>query len=267
MTPFFSIITINLNNKTGLQATIKSVVRQTCKDFEYLIIDGGSIDGSLGLIKENEYLVNFLVSEKDSGIYDAMNKGIAKATGKYLMFLNSGDFFYDDLVLEKVKASLPIEDVVYGDVMLMKNQSKLRVKTYPDKLSDYYLLTDNVAHQSQFIASSLFKRIGIYNTEYKVVSDYDFFIRAYCKYQISYRHLNFVITAYNLDGFSAKPESVALINKERHQIQKKYMPSFLVLIYHVYSWLLDSQLYKNNIIKRCLNLLRDLVLKFIRTKN
>src|SRR5215213_3812369 len=99
--PQFSIISINLNNAEGLQKTFDSVFNQTFTDFEYIIIDGGSSDGSEEIIKENADKFSYWVSEKDDGIYDAMNKGIAKATGDYLLFLNSGDHLLDSSILQK----------------------------------------------------------------------------------------------------------------------------------------------------------------------
>ena len=100
--PKLSIITVNLNNKAGLQKTIESVFSQTFTDYEYLVIDGGSEDGSKELIKKYENKFVYWVSEKDKGIFNAMNKGILKASGEYLLFLNSGDYFYDSAVLDDV---------------------------------------------------------------------------------------------------------------------------------------------------------------------
>ncbi|MBK7855229.1 MAG: hypothetical protein IPJ79_10260 [Bacteroidetes bacterium] len=146
----------------------------------------------------------------------------------------------------------------------MKEGQELRPKTFPGKLTDYFLLTDNLAHQSQFISAALFNKIGFYDVGYKIVSDYHFFIKAYYMYQITYRHLNFITTAYNLDGLSAKPESVKAINKERHRIQKKYMPEFLVFMYYVYAILLDSGIYNNRAVKSFVIFIRNLIFKFLK---
>ena len=98
----YSIITVNYNNKEGLRQTIESVIHQTFRDFEFIVIDGGSTDGSADVLKEYDAQITYWVSEKDNGIYNAMNKGIAKATGDYLNFMNSGDCFYTSDVLESV---------------------------------------------------------------------------------------------------------------------------------------------------------------------
>ena len=104
----FTVITINYNNADGLRQTILSVVGQTCDDYEYVIIDGGSTDGSVEVIKEREDKISYWVSEKDGGIYNAMNKGVKAARGEYLIFMNSGDIFYDNKVLSD--ACLHIHD-------------------------------------------------------------------------------------------------------------------------------------------------------------
>ena len=112
--PKLSIITINLNNAAGLRKTIESVVNQTFTDYEYLIIDGGSTDGSVEVIKEFADKITYWVSEPDKGIYNAMNKGILKARGEYLQFLNSGDWLVDNEVLFRVFSLNHFEDILYG---------------------------------------------------------------------------------------------------------------------------------------------------------
>ncbi len=109
-----SIITVNLNNSAGLRKTIESIVKQTFKDFEYIIIDGGSTDGSAEVIKEFADKITYWVSEPDKGIYNAMNKGILHAKGEYLLFLNSGDWLADDDLLSKVFCEPRTADIIYG---------------------------------------------------------------------------------------------------------------------------------------------------------
>ena len=108
----YSIITINYNNADGLRRTIESVVSQTYADYEYLIIDGGSTDGSVNAIKEYEDKISYWVSEKDGGIYNAMNKGVKVAHGEYLIFMNSGDVFYNDRVIERIESSQRTDDII-----------------------------------------------------------------------------------------------------------------------------------------------------------
>ena len=117
-----SVITINYNNRDGLRKTIESVVNQTCRDFEYIIIDGGSTDGSVDVIKQYADRIDYWVSEPDKGIYHAMNKGIAVAHGEYLNFMNSGDCFYESTVVENV---LQLKDMVY---ITLKNKLKKKLQ-------------------------------------------------------------------------------------------------------------------------------------------
>ena len=122
----YSIITVNYNNKEGLRKTIESVIHQTFRDFEFIVIDGGSIDGSVDVLKEYDSQIDFWVSEPDGGIYQGMNKGIKKATGEYLNFMNSGDCFYSSDVLEKVTGYQYDTDFIVGtthnhDTLLRRN--------------------------------------------------------------------------------------------------------------------------------------------------
>ena len=130
-----SIITVNLNNKDGLQKTIDSVISQTYKDFEWIIIDGGSTDGSKELIENYSDYVSYWVSEPDKGIYNAMNKGIKQSHGEYLQFLNSGDIFIEDNTLKQVVSQLVNEDIVFGYAVIINNNTKKRVNIRHELIS------------------------------------------------------------------------------------------------------------------------------------
>ena len=110
----YSIITVNFNNRDGLRKTIESVIHQTCRDYEYIVIDGGSTDGSVDVLKEYDKNIDYWVSEPDKGIYNAMNKGITQAHGEYLNFMNSGDCFYDKNVLENLCEKGLSSDIIVG---------------------------------------------------------------------------------------------------------------------------------------------------------
>jgi glycosyltransferase involved in cell wall biosynthesis len=136
-----SIITINYNNRPGLQKTFNSVLGQFYKDFEYIIIDGGSTDGSKELIEKNATAFSYWVSEKDQGIYNAMNKGIIKAKAKYLLFLNSGDFLVDEKSLESISLSSHDEDIICADIKI-NEMGRHWIKKAPDSLSFDYFTKD-----------------------------------------------------------------------------------------------------------------------------
>ena len=148
-----SIITINYNNKTGLIKTFESVDRQMWTDFEYIVIDGGSTDGGKELIEQNPK-ITYWVSEKDSGVYQAMNKGIRKANGDYIIFMNSGDFFYDSTVLEKVQHQFLSEiDILYGNSMFFKDDGFEKLEIPPEKLNFSFLFnSDHLTNFKTFIS-------------------------------------------------------------------------------------------------------------------
>lgn len=260
-----SIITINFNNAIGLQRTIESVMSQTFNDFEYILIDGGSSDESIDVIEKYSDKIAYWVSESDNGIYDAMNKGIAVAKGKYCLFLNSGDYLYAKEVLQNVFKNNLTEDIIYGDLALEKNKTFLRTKIHPDKLSDYYLLVEVIGHQAQFIKRILFERFGNYNTQYSIIADYELFIRLFYKHKIITRHLPIIIAVYDLSGLSAENTQVKQINIERHTIQSIYFPKVLAWMYHQYASFLQSKFYNFPLVVSITNFFRDLIFKLIKT--
>ncbi len=172
----FSIITVNYNNKEGLMATIESVIHQSFSDYEFIVIDGGSSDGSVEIIKEYEKYITYWVSERDRGIYNAMNKGIIKASGEYLNFMNSGDCFYDPDVLKKV-ASYNIDDdfIVGKDYHHDINTGKSHISIHPPRTTMIHFFNATIDHQSSFIKRELFKN-SLYNENYRLVSDWIFYV-------------------------------------------------------------------------------------------
>lgn len=224
MNPKLSIITINLNNIEGLKKTIESVINQLFKDFEYLIVDGGSTDGSLGIIEQNANRLSYWVSETDSGVFQAMNKGIRKAKGEYLLFLNSGDFLLHDHVLSSVFKENSSEDILCGTSIISKNGNVLYYLAPPDKFNLKFFCKRNISHQSTFIKKSLFERFGYYREDYKTQSDYEFWIRTIIMNNCSTRNLNLLISDYNLEGISSKKENSVLSRLENEDIFTHTIP-------------------------------------------
>lgn len=212
-----SIITINLDNKDGLKKTIESVINQTVYDkVEYIIIDGGSTDGSIDVIKENLDNFSFWVSEKDNGIYNAMNKGIKVSTGDYLLFLNSGDYLKENNVLEKALPYLEY-DVVYGNEWKVNERYKGPYEAkYPDKLDEGFFRRTSLPHQSTFIRAELFKE-NPYSETFKIISDWKFFIEAF-RGGKTYKHMPFIVSVYDCSGFSC--QHLDLMQKEKNIFYK-----------------------------------------------
>ncbi|RZJ49551.1 MAG: glycosyltransferase [Flavobacterium sp.] len=224
--PKISIITVNLNNLSGLQKTVKSILSQTFKEFEFIIVDGNSTDGSKEYIQEVSENLSQWISEPDKGIYNAMNKGIRMAKGEYLCFLNSGDIFLDNSTLEKVHSKLSEEaDIYYGDVV-WDQVNKKRIIPAPKKLSYPFLLTHNVNHQSCFIKKTLFDDIFYYNENFHIISDWEFLIYAVCKKQIPTKHLEMTVSVYDASGISSDVKNKKAICADRRSVIEKHFPLF-----------------------------------------
>ena len=219
-----SVITINYNNKSGLQKTFDSIVNQTFTDYEYIVIDGGSSDGSKEVIEEYSSKINYWVSEKDKGIYNAMNKGIVQAKGEYCLFLNSGDWLVDSDVLEKVFLLKLEKDIFYGNILKVYSSLKIERDKSPQSsfltLADMFFSTLN--HPSTFIKKKLFNEYGLYNEEYKIVSDWAFFLKVIGLYNVSVKYIDVDISYYDTTGISSN--NADLVKKEREIELKKTLP-------------------------------------------
>ncbi|MCC9137343.1 glycosyltransferase family 2 protein [Pontibacter silvestris] len=224
-----SIITINYNNAVGLRQTIECVITQSFKDFEYIVIDGGSSDGSVELIKEFEENIDYWSSEKDNGVYHAMNKGILKATGAYLMFLNSGDKFSDEKSLEycaKYIEKVPERDIYYGDMYAINhNHVNIPNNSYwkhPKELDLIFLKKDTINHQSALISSKLFLEFGLYPESNKLASDYWLWIKSLINDKV-FEHIEYPIIIYDFNGMSAS-DNFKAYRLEKQEIWNSVVP-------------------------------------------
>jgi len=232
-----SIITVNLNNTEGLRKTIESVVYQTFTDFEYIIIDGGSTDESVEIIKQYADKITYWVSESDKGIYNAMNKGILQAKGEYCLFLNSGDYLVDENVLENMFSLDFKEDIVYGNrINIYENATRKEVK-FPDKLKFSFFFKGALPHQATFFKKYLFDEIGGYAENYKYASDWLFYMLAFIKYKSSYRYIGKNIVYFDCTGISSDVNNRNEMFAEREYILKKEFP----LLYDDYEELIKMR--------------------------
>lgn len=212
--PLISVITINYNNAQGLKKTIDSVTGQSFTDVEFIIIDGKSTDESVEIIKQSNK-ISYWQSEKDNGIYHAQNKGIAKATGDYLLFLNSGDVLANGETLKKASSHLNKTDIVYGDLITEDAKGVRKEESSPEVLDVYHFMISTLWHPVSFIHNSVFKRYGNYNEEFKITADYEFFIRTILKHNVSYKHIRVPICVFDLKGISNNPENDKIQTEER----------------------------------------------------
>lgn len=226
-----SLITINYNNDLGLSKTICSVLNQNYNDLEYIIIDGGSNDESINIIKEYQHIITTWVSETDSGIYNAMNKGITRARGDYLLFMNSGDTFANDFVLSEIFRSDHSADILCGKANIVKNGNIIHTTNPPffHTFSTYYQATIN--HQSTFIKRELFLKYGLYREDIRLNADYEFWIRTIILNNCSTEKLDFIVANYDLEGISNDPRNREESQREiqlilSHPVIARFVPDY-----------------------------------------
>lgn len=215
----FSIITINYNNKEGLRKTFESVINQSYKDFEYIVIDGGSTDGSREVIEEYVDHIDYWVSEPDKGIYNAMNKGIKVAHGDYLNFMNSGDCLYDKNVLYNTLPYLQT-DIIMGRSL----DENFHVRPYHIKkeLTMIQLYANTIDHQASFISRVLFNNT-LYDENYKIVSDWKFFIEKTIFQNCSFSIMPVLVAIGQSGGISEIQKG--LNDDERLDVLSKMFPA------------------------------------------
>ena len=214
----YSIITINYNNKKGLEQTIQSVLCQTCHDYEYLIIDGGSTDGSLDVIKEYANRIDYWVSEPDGGRYPAMNKGIKQAIGDYLNFMNSGDTFHSSTVLEDIAKMNYTEDIITGGYYNQEKGIKHIIK--PQEVTLLTMFKNTFNHQATFYKRDLFRK-RLYDESYVIQSDAKFNYLSIIYDNCSVRIIDYIIAVYDLNGISSKLE---IVDKEWERLLAELFP-------------------------------------------
>lgn len=219
-----SIITINYNNKEGLRNTIESVVTQTYTDYEYIIIDGGSNDGSIDIIRQYADKISYWVSEPDKGIYNAMNKGIVQARGEYLNFMNSGDVFYNNETLASVVDTLDA-DIVSGKTYYEGGVHGF----FKDKITMLDLYRKTLPHQASFIKRNLFDKRK-YDETLKIASDWKFFVEAIVFDNCSFRNIDNIICAFDGKGISARIP-FKFIDDEQEQIRRLLLPPRILADY------------------------------------
>lgn len=216
--PKLSIITINYNDVEGLKRTMTSVFDQSFRDMEYIIIDGGSNDGSRDHIEENKDRIAWWVSEKDNGVFHAQNKGIRAAKGEYLLFLNSGDLLNGETALEDFIGHASFKgDVIYGDYIFEEGE-----KVYPDELSLYYFMRTSLPHQSTFFRKNVFDMMGEYDEKYRIAADRAFYIKCFVSGKIKFQHIKYPLTLFDLSGLSNDPNFLEDKKVEDEAVFKEY---------------------------------------------
>ena len=232
MKPKVSIITVTFNCRENLIKTLKSLHSQGFNDWEHIIIDGQSTDGTVEVIKENESLITYWITEKDNGIYDAMNKGLKVSKGDYVVFLNAGDTFYDESTLDKIPfKEFPDAEIFYGDAMILDQDGKslgLRHKKLPYDLSwKHFKRGMVVCHQSIFVKREI---APFYDLNYKYTADIDWVMKS-LKVSRQIVFTNTIISNFTQDGFSKQNQIRSWL--DRYRILKKHFGTYQCILTHI----------------------------------
>lgn len=244
--PVLSVITIVYNNARDIERTLLSVINQTYPNIEYVVVDGASTDGTLEIIKRYGIRISKLISEKDKGIYDAMNKGLAAAAGDYVIFMNSGDEFYDAHTVKKVFATAEDADIYYGETEMVNDERQSlgrRRHKAPEKFTwRSFKFGMSVSHQAIYIKRSL---VGPYDLQYQLSADIDWIIRAAKKAKKIVR-VDGYVAKYLVGGMSKARHRQSLL--ERFDIMKRHYGLIPTLFNHAviafnlgWYWLLNRR--------------------------
>jgi len=209
--PLISIITAVYNGSSTIEETIKSVSAQNYKNYEYIIIDGGSTDGTLDILKKHNGEIDYWVSEPDKGVYDAFNKGIDLARGEWLYFLGADDRLFDDSVLGKFFTKPIDSEFLYGNVFWGEDGEIVPGKFFPTKF--YH---QNICQQAIFYHKKLFERLGKFDLKYRLVADWVFNMKAFGLKSTRPVYFDTIIAVYSLDGMSTHvPDKDFSASRER----------------------------------------------------
>ena len=243
-TPKISVITICLNDLVGLKKTVESVLAQDYPSLEYIVIDGGSKDGCKEYLETIKGALYYFVSEPDSGIYNAQNKGAKKSSGQYCIFLNAGDYFYNSTVMSQLVKNGLNKDIIYGNMLIDNGKGQLKQGTMPEKLTLDFMILHTLWHPVTLIRRELFEKYGFYREDLKIVSDYDFFLRTISIHRVSSQHVPIHVCVFNTEGIGSNPKHASLHHEERKKVQLQYFPLSAIELAFEYNKLANMKTVK-----------------------
>lgn len=224
----FSIITVCKNSENSIENTLLSVINQTYKNYEHIIVDGVSTDNTLSIIEKYRDNISMVISEPDDGLYDAMNKGINLSSGDYLFFLNSDDQYFSIDVLEKVVEQVQNADydLIYGDIAVSDNETcKVSIQKH-NKFNKIYLMKNTPCQPGTFYKKEVFNNYGNFDINFKIVSDHEWFLRVLLNNKLNIKYLGFPITIFNIGGLSTNKNREEKLIYERNLMLDKYFSKF-----------------------------------------
>ena len=229
----YTIITINYNNGKELRRTIESVINQTLTDFEYVVIDGGSTDDSVSIIKEYADRIDFWISECDKGVYNAMNKGLSHAHGKYVNFMNSGDSFYSPTVLEEIDSEIGDADILFGNVCNSLSGRRYGGIKADSEVTFLTLKKEIICHQGTFYRRTIFERHP-YDESLKLIADWKVNVQAIVFDNCKVKVVDTIVANYDLTGMSSTQSQ--LHAEERKRVMAELFPERILKDYeHLYT--------------------------------
>ena len=221
-----SIITVVYNNEKTIKDAMQSVLSQTYKNIEYIVIDGNSKDNTVNLINEYKEKLGYFISEKDNGLYDAMNKGIKACTGDVVGILNSDDLYQDSDVINDVMQQFnndPELDILYGDLVYVKSDDTNKVVRNWKSKTYYNLFFENAnvpPHPALFVRSKVYKEAGLFDLQYRLAADYELMLRMFKKHNFKSKYLNRLIIKMRLGG--ATNQSFSNIVNQNKEVLKAW---------------------------------------------
>lgn len=227
--PLFSIVTVTLNGGDGLARTVASVDAQEHRDYEHLVKDGGSLDGSIEKIPASA--LRRVVTTPDSGIYDAMNQALAMSRGRFVLFLNAGDVLATPAALREVADGLraaPDAELVYCDYFSEERNS---VVASPPALTEFFLYRTMLCHQSYLCRTEVFRRLGGFDTSFRIAADYEFLARAVLRGGVRCRYVPLLLARYQGGGFSTRRDSVLRLRQEVRAVRARHLPRSKRLVF------------------------------------
>ena len=246
-----SVITVVYNNEATIERAICSVLEQNHPNIEYIVVDGGSTDNTLNIINKYSDQIDVIISEKDNGLYDAMNKGVKKATGDVVGILNSDDTYYDKDSLSSVGKAFKMynTDSIYADVIIVKeNKQDSIVRYYSAKSFKlwHFRFGHMPGHASFFVKRKYFDIYGLYDTCFKISADFDLVFRFLYINKLSYKYIPKILVRMSLGGVSTQGySSIKQMNKElKHIFKKNNIKSNIIMIYMKYFAKIFQYLYK-----------------------
>ncbi|TRX13393.1 glycosyltransferase family 2 protein [Flavobacterium gawalongense] len=227
--PLISIITVSYNAAWTIEETILSVINQNFVNYEYIIVDGGSTDGTVDIIKKYQHKITLWISEPDKGIYDAMNKGVKMVKGRFVYFLGGDDVFINNFVLGKTSDFLiDVNKVYYGNVIFKK-----RNVLYDGKFNSIKIVTRNISHQSIFYPRNVFNELN-YNTKYKIYADYDLNLKLFNHVFFRFNYIPVTVALFNDEGGASGSNALDInFEADRLNIIKDNF-SYLVFLYRFF---------------------------------